>query len=167
VKTKLCILILVSAIFLGALLTGCDRSPKPNKPETKWIDPSKLELGPIQHDALTDDQMERVKFLQKTFNDVDPSPLDKWVEDFKRDANPEPELKIWESMAATFNAFVTNKQLNLEAKKEVYQVVLFRSGAPDEEVLKHLKVKILSEEDVKEILALYKDKPEPIQVIKQ
>ena len=154
-------------LFLGVLLAGCERSPKSEESKTKWIDPSKLEPGPIQYATLTDNQMQRVKFLQTAFKDVDSSPLEKWAEDFRRDTNPDPELKIWESMATAFTGFIANKELSLEAKKEVYQVVLLRSGASDEEVLKHWKIKILTEEDVKKILGLYEGKPEPIRVLKQ
>ena len=54
--------------------------------------------------------------------------------------------------------------LSLSAKKDVYRVVLLRSGAPEAEVLKHLELKELSLADVKDVLRLYSDAPAPITV---
>jgi len=111
--------------------------------------------------------MLRVRRLQKIFNEVDPSPPERWVDDFKRDVNPESELAIWESMATAYATFTTSKSLGLDAKKEVYQVVLLRSGAPEEEVLKHLHLKVLTEKEAREIMALFTAKPQPISVVSQ
>src|SRR5690349_6756523 len=88
----------VSTCVLWAfvLAIGC-KSQKADR--TQWVDPTTLQPGPIQHAALTDRQMERVKRLQETFAGVDASPLDKWVEDFKRDRDPDHELRIYEGMA--------------------------------------------------------------------
>ena len=109
--------------------------------------------------------MSRVQRLQKTFHEVDPSPVEKWAEDFRRDANPEREMAIWESMATAYEAFTASNSLTMDGKKEVYQVVLLRSGAPDDEVLKHLDLKILTEKDARAIMALFATKPEPIRVV--
>jgi hypothetical protein len=111
--------------------------------------------------------MNRVRRLQKAFSKADPSPLEKWVEDFKRDANPDNELKVWEAMATAYETFTASRNLTVDAKKEVFQVVLLRSGAPEEEVLQNLKLKALTDKDAREIMALFVDKPKPIQVIKK
>jgi hypothetical protein len=131
----------------------------------KWIDPKKLEPGPIRNVDLTPDQMDRVRRLQKTFSEVDSSPLDKWVEDFKRDADPEPEIRIWENMATAYQTFTSTNNLTLDGKKEVYQVTLLRSAAPEDEVLKHITLKVLTEKDAKVIMSLYSAKPEPVKVV--
>jgi hypothetical protein len=155
------------ALSTALLCAGCGQSESPKQSKTQWIDPNKLEPGPIQHTSLTEEQMSRVKRLQSTFSEADPSPLEKWMEDFRRDANPENELKIWEAMAKAYESFTTNRNLTLDAKKEVFQVVLLRSGAPEGDVLQHLKLKVLTEKDAREIMALFVEKPKPITVIKQ
>jgi len=159
----------LAAIALSAVLfcIGCGQSDTPKQSKTQWIDPNKLEPGPIQHTSLTEEQMNRVKRLQMTFSEADPSPLKKWVEDFKRDANPDNELKIWEAMATAYETFTANRSLTLDAKKEVFQIVLLRSGAPEEEVLQNLKLKVLTEKDARQLMALFVEKPKPIDVIKQ
>jgi hypothetical protein len=147
------------------LVAGCDRADTPSDSKTQWIGPNKLEAGPIRHTNLTEDQISRVQRVQKIFSEVDPSPIEKWIDDFKRDASPERELAIWEGMATAYETFTTSNSLTLGGKKEVFQVVLLRSGASDDEVLKHLDLKILTEKDARAIMALFATKPEPIRVV--
>ena len=128
------------------------------------MDPKKVEPGPIRHTNLTEEQMSRVQRVQKIFNEVDPSPLEKWVEDFKRDVNPDRELAIWEEMATAYETFTSSRSLTPDGKKEVFQVVLMRSAAADEEALKHLELKVLTEKDARAIMALFTTKPQPIRV---
>jgi len=70
-------------------------------------------------------------------------------------------------MAKAYEGFTTNRNLTLDAKREVFQVVLMRSGASEEDVLQHFKLKVLTEKDAKEIMALFVGQPKPIKVIKQ
>jgi hypothetical protein len=151
--------------FCVILMTGCDRAGNSSDSSTQWVDPKKLEAGPIRHTNLTEVQISRVQKLQKVFSEVDRSPIEKWMEDFKRDANPDMELATWEAMATAYEAFTTSNSLTLGGKKEVFQIVLLRSAAPDDEVLKHLDLKVLSEKDAREIMALFAAKPKPVSVI--
>ncbi len=164
-KPKLDICLVLALVFATLLVGGCGRDSKSTEPKAEWVDPNKLKAGPVRHASLTEEQMVRVRRIQKIFSEVDPSPLEKWVEDFKRDLNPERELGIWESMATAYEAFTTSKSLDLAAKREAFQLVLLRSGAPEEEVLKHLNLKVLTEKEAREIMALFATKPEPIRVV--
>jgi len=109
--------------------------------------------------------MERVKALQQTFAEVDPSPLPKWVEDFKRDRDPDRELRIYEGMADAYRAYCHGRSLSPRAKADVYQVVLLRSGAPDAEILPRLKLEELSIADAKDVLRMYTVPGEPLTVM--
>jgi hypothetical protein len=128
------------------------------------IDPKKVEPGPIRHANLTDEQISRVQRVQIIFSEVDPSPVEKWIEDFKRDVSPDRELAIWEEMASAYETFTGSKSLTSDGKKEVFQVVLMRSAAPEDEALKRLDLKILTEKDAREIMARFTKKPKPIRV---
>lgn len=108
--------------------------------------------------------MERIKKLQQAFSEVDPTPIEKWVDDFKRDLNPDRELSVWEGMATAYTAFTKGKTLSADAKKDVFQVVLLRSGAPETEVLKNLSLKVLAEADAKEIMSRFSTAPAPLKV---
>lgn len=156
------LMVLLLACLLAFRSKGQGGSTQPSP--SQQIDPTKLRPGPVRHEQLSADQMERIKKLHQTFHEVDSSPLEKWVDDFKRDANPDREIRIYEGMAEAYTAYCAGRDLTLQAKQDVYRVVLLRSGAPDAEVLPHLKLNALSMDDAKEILKLYKDAPAPITV---
>jgi hypothetical protein len=139
-----------------AMLPACKPASSTNPPASsvKWIDPGKVAPGPVRT-SLTTAQVERVARLQQTFQDVDASPLPTWVEDFQRDADPAREIRIYEGMANAYLAYCTGRQLTQDAKRDVYQIVLLRSGAPEQEALAHVKLKVLSVADAKDVLRNY------------
>lgn len=153
---------LISLIACSAFLLACNARKPPS--QEQQIAAASVHPGPIRHEQLTATQMERIGQLQQTFSEVDPSPLEKWVDDFKRDRDPEREIRIYEGMAAAYTAYCTGRTLTLPARKDVYEVVILRSGAPDAEVLPQLKLGVLTVEDAREILRLYRMAPAPITV---
>jgi hypothetical protein len=116
------------------------------------VNANQLKPGPIRHEKLSDLQIQRLKKIRGAFAEVDQSSFDKWIDDFRRDADPDREIAVWERMAAAYSRYVSGKNLSLETKLDVFQVVLLRSTAPAEEVLNHLKLKVLTENDAKEIM---------------
>ena len=122
--------------------------------ETQWIDPNELQQGPIQRDSLTSEQMKRISALQKVFVEIDGQTIDQWADNFKRDLNPDSELAIWERMANAYSSYCgKHEQLTLDAKKEVYKVVLLRSMASPEDVIARLELAILTEQDARDVMA--------------
>lgn len=163
-RSSALLLFLLSA---GAVMGCKSESPQPQADSSlpaEWEDSNQLHPGPIRHPTLTDAQVQRIKTLQQTFRDVDPMPLEKWLEDFKRDLNPEREIRIYEVMAKAYRDYSAGKKLTQQAKEDVFQVVLLRSGAPESEVLPRLKLKTLSLDDAKEILQHYNTAPVPVTV---
>jgi hypothetical protein len=159
------LLFLCAVTYIGGCRPQQPQTPNVDgTPQTKWIDPNSIAPSPIRHERLTAEQVTRVKRLQETFKDVDPSPLEKWVEDFKRDEDPDREIRVFEGMAEAYRAFCKGKRLTPQAKKDAFQVVLLRSGAPDSEVIPQLKLKVLTVKDAREILKHYKMAPAPVQV---
>jgi hypothetical protein len=148
------------AIFLAPLFSwaACNyekaRSQQPNS-NVEWVNTNQLKPGPIRREELSDLQIERIKKIQATFAEVDDTPLDEWMDGFKRDANPDQEIAVWERMARAYSRYIGEKSLSLEAKQDVLQVLLLRSAAPAEEVYKHLKLKVLTEKEAKEIMKGY------------
>ena len=161
----------IACVFLTALpllLTSCSQTEAPTVPisaddaatetengDVQWIDPNEIQPGPVQRDSLTDSQMERVRALQKVFVEVDGQSVDQWVDNFKRDLNPDRELAIWEKMCSAYSAYCDDRDLNIDAKKEVYKVVLLRSMTSEADVLQRLKLSVLSQGDAKEIMKGY------------
>jgi hypothetical protein len=144
-------------LFLLLLLSGnaCNHNTGRSQQSTskvEWVNTNQLKPGPIRHEKLSDLQIQRIKKIRGAFSEVDQSSFDKWVDDFRRDADPDREIAVWERMAAAYSRYISGKNLSLESKLEVFQVVLLRSSAPAEEVLSHLTLKVLTAEDAKEIM---------------
>jgi hypothetical protein len=114
---------------------------------TEWVDVNKLEAGPIRREKLTSEQLERVRFLQKTFAEVDQRPLEEWIDGFLRETNIGREMALCELMAKAYSRYTQSHELTLEGKTEVFRVVLLRTMASEDEVLAHLDLKILTKED--------------------
>jgi hypothetical protein len=121
----------------------------------EWVDPKTIHPGPIQRESLSDEQMARVRKLQATFVEVDGQTVEKWVDDFRRDADPDRELRVWERMAKAYHAYCDGRKLSPDAKKEVYRVLLLRSMASEQEVLERSKLKELSRDDVIAVMKGY------------
>ncbi|MDB2686737.1 hypothetical protein N9Y42_05955 [Mariniblastus sp.] len=159
--------ILICLVLSALLLTSCS-DPTTEAPvesgavavediqsgEIKWIDPNKLQQGPIQRDSLTAEQMDRIAALRKVFVEIDGQTIDQWTDNFKRDLNPDSELAIWERIANAYSSYCDkHEKLTLETKKEVYKVALLRSMTSADEVIARLKLASLTEQDAREIMA--------------
>jgi hypothetical protein len=66
--------------------------------------------------------------------------------------NPDRELAIWEAMAATYSKQNSAKAFSLPQRKELFGVLLTGSGASEDEAIKHLKLKVLSEAEARSAL---------------
>jgi hypothetical protein len=156
VKT-LCLL----SAAVSYLVTGCDRNSHVPVAESngnghvEWVDPNTLQRGPIRRDALTEEQMARIRAVRATFVDVDGQTLEQWVDNFKRDADPDKELQIFERMAKAYSAFCSGRKLALSAKQDVYRVVLLRSMASEQDVLERLELRELTRDDAIAIMKGY------------
>lgn len=89
-------------------------------------------------------------------------PLERWLEDFQRDHHPEREVAIYEAMARAYAGFVHGRTLSIEAKKEVYKILLMRSATSPDEVLKTVTLATLSPDEARALVLLYDAPPQPI-----
>jgi len=117
------------------------------------------------HESLPDELVARIKSVHETFADVDGTPLDQWIADFKKDLDPESNVRVWEDMQIAYTEYCNGRDLPLETRKEVYKVVLFRSMASPSDVLDRIELAILTKEDATEIMSGYPSPPKPIDVI--
>ncbi|MAG93949.1 MAG: hypothetical protein CMJ48_09395 [Planctomycetaceae bacterium] len=145
-------------------LIGCGGTSAPES-TVERIDPNEIQQGPILHDTLPDELLARIKNVHATFADVDGTPLDKWIDDFKRDLDPEGNVSIWEDMQVAYNSYCNDRDLPLQTRKEVFKIVLMRSMMPDDEVLSRLELEHIAADDVRSILAAYPGDAKPIDVI--
>lgn len=147
----------VSILVVGVISCSISNDQKDTELDVqqatlKWIDPEQIQPGPIRHESLTDEQLTRLGKVYDVFAQVDGQPIKVWIDNFKRDIDPDQELAIWEIMASAYSQYCDNRELSLEAKREVYQVVLLRSMVPEDQVLQHLELKVLSVDDAREVM---------------
>ncbi len=148
--------LLVSALAIGVISCSANNDQKDAELDiqqaTMWIDPELIQPGPIQHESLTNEQLARLRTIYDVFAEVDGQPIEVWIDNFKRDIDPDRELAIWEIMASAYSQYCDDRELSFEAKQEVFQVVLLRSMTSEDQVLQHLELKVLSVDDAREVM---------------
>ena len=146
-------------VLLSSLLAflgfGCARQAENQQPKIERVNPADLKPLPIQHDQLSDDQIRRIKKLHETFAEVDKSSLETWTDNFKRDLNPDKEIAIWERIAKAYANYTSQKELSPEAKEDAFQTLLMCSMSSDEETIKSLKLKVLSQDEARTLCKEY------------
>ena len=79
---------------------------------------------------LTEDQIARIKAFKEILGDVNPLSLDRTIEDFELDVDPNKEIKIWEHIAAQFKEQVT-EDMGHEDRRSLFRKILTRSMYDD------------------------------------
>lgn len=115
-----------------------------------YVDRNKLRLGEVRHAELPPKLVERIKKIAAVFADVLPDPLEKWLEDFRRDDDPEPEVQVWEKIAGKY-LLLTEPSEPLGKRKEVARVLLDCSSNSAEVARLTAECKNLSREDIERI----------------
>src|SRR5262245_2044813 len=141
--------------LLSALLKffGVSRENKGQEPKAaRLTDLASLNPGPIRRQELSPKQMERIYKLRDALAEVERSPIEKWVDNFKRDADPDRELSVWEKIADGYTRYCSKRPLSIEAKEDVFQLLLLRSMASEQDVVNHIKLKTLTVDEAKETL---------------
>ena len=141
--------------ILSALLTffGVSRKDKDQEPKAaRLAELDSLKPGPIRPQELSPKQMERIHKLRDALAEVERSPIEKWVDNFKQDADPDRELAVWEKIAEGYTRYCSKRPLSIEAKEDVFQLLLLRSMASEQEVVNRIKLKTLTFDEAKETL---------------
>ena len=137
--------------FLGI---GCSGAG-PTQRQTQTVNAADLKPNEIQHERLSEEQVRRIARLHEIFAEVDSSSLEKWIDNFKRDQDPDLEIAIWERIAKRYTDYCSQRNLSLDAKDDVFQTLVLRSMTSDEEQVKKLKLKALSLEEARKIMREY------------
>jgi hypothetical protein len=136
-------------------------------PRIERIETGTLKLGPVCHETLTPQQIERLHKVQAALSEVDDSPLEKWIDDFRRDADPDREIAVFEAVAQAYQAFCSTRPRTLPQKHDVFGLLLERSGTTEEDILTHRKLEVLTPEEAREALSYYKKAATAIEVIQR
>jgi hypothetical protein len=114
---------------------------------------SQLHVGPIRHPTLPDDFIARVKAFKAILEDVDTAPIEKTIDDFKRDEHPEAELVIWERIANTFELFLAhNPTTDPAIRRDIFAVLLGASTGQEE----WPNIRLLTDEQIRHLVVNYR-----------
>lgn len=163
-------LLLFSLLILSHCGSAQERSGSEatsEKSAPAYLEVDEIDPGPILRDTLSREQEEQIEYLYGVFSEVSQDPLEKWKTDFQRDTDPDKEIAIWMAMAEAYTQYNGDKELSIEEKLEVYEIILVRSVYPQEEALQSLNLKLLTEEQAIEVMAGYTLAAEPIRVTKE
>lgn len=142
---------LIISSLLAFFSFGCASQDKNQQPKIERVNPAELKPNSMQHEQLTEDQSQRIKKLHETFAEVDKSSMEMWFDNFKRDMNPDKEIAVWERIAKNYTNYTSQKETSPQLKEDVFQTLLMCSMSSDEETIKSLKLKILSQDEARKI----------------
>lgn len=74
-----------------------------------WVDPRTLKES-APRTPLTDAQMERIRRVALALQEHDPSPVEKWFENMRRDQQPEGEIQTWEEIVDVYLAEIADRE---------------------------------------------------------
>jgi hypothetical protein len=83
-----------------------------------------LKLGPIQHENLSEDLLARIRILHNVLSDVLMVSLEQTIENFRRDTDPESEIRTWEAIADAYLTVRQEMNLSLEQRKALLSAIL-------------------------------------------
>ena len=155
---------LFAASFISVIFS-CKTNDKRDDSSVKTVKASDLIASPVVHDTLSQVQIEKIKKIQIAFQEVNPSTLEETIINFKRDQHPDSEIAVWLTMADVYEKFTSIRtSLDIEKKKEAYELILIRSMMDETEAKNQASVKLLTASEVAEIFSYYKSDPKPISV---
>ena len=88
----------------------------------KQIPISQLKRSPIRHEELSLSLTARINYLQQALEEVYSQPIEKWLDEFQRDANPESEVVWWERLTRCYLAYTEPKDLSFKQKQAAFKV---------------------------------------------
>lgn len=114
-----------------------------------------LRSGPIRHESLSAGTLVRIEIIHLVFRSVFPGTLEDVVDSFRRDMHPEPELQVWERMAAVYLSFTDKRHRLIAARRELLEAILLVSMQIDP-VARKSEFKILTAKDLSSVKNRYR-----------
>lgn len=92
---------------------------------TEVVKTASLKQNTFQHAELSEALVEKIRNYKEILAEVEKTSLQETIDNFRRDAHPEMEVEIWQSIAAGYQD-VTSKRagMTLEQKREIYSGLL-------------------------------------------
>lgn len=105
------------------------------KPELVPI--ASLKEGPIVHADLPKPMIVRIRLVHEALREVLARDIGRTIDGFKRDVQPERDLRVWERLAATYLVVTGLGNWSVPRRKALYRALLLGlNGFSAEDVLK-------------------------------
>ncbi len=119
-----------------------------------WADSNKLKQNEYQHPPFEGERKERVSKIHQNLKDVNNNSYLEWEDGFRRDANPDNEIKIWEHIISTYQKYVSELSSQQE-KNDIYQVAVVCSYSEEDVVLDQIRISSITKKKAKAIVYDY------------
>ena len=162
-KTQLNIMKISNLIILAALSIA---SVEAAAQKTVTIDPKDIQLSPYRHKELPPALLQRIRATTDTFEKIDGITYERAVDLYKRDLDPESNLVLWEEMARAYKEFCKNRCTSKAEQSDVYRSLLLRSMLSEDESIRRSKLLVLTTEEARRAMSLYRLPPKPLEVIR-
>ncbi len=118
-----------------------------------WADVNQLTKNTYQHPPFKGERKQRIINIMSSLKEVYSMTYKKWEDGFRRDKNPDSEIKIWEHIVSEYLKF--KKGRNINEKKDILYTILTCSNSQKDSVLQQFKPKHLSINEAKIIIDSY------------
>jgi hypothetical protein len=120
-----------------------------------WIDAGELKMGERQAESFPEDIRDLFRDLKAKLDEVYLMSIEEWEDGFLRDANPEQEIALWLHVAEIYSRFTSERDLNLEQKKEYFRVLVTCMNSARERVFQLSRPHLISKTEAEKIIAAY------------
>lgn len=122
---------------------------------TVWMPSSALKPSDYQHPPFSEEIKQRLQKIKNDLDEVYPSSLEAWEDDFRRDRYPEKEIALWSHIGEVYQKLTSGKKLKLTKKKDYFRTLIACTAYPRDHVFGILKPKFISRREAEKAIALF------------
>jgi len=115
-----------------------------------------IKQGDPKHHIFTQEILDDIEAIKEMFMEVRPLSTVEWLDGFSRDTHPEKEIALWLYMGKVYTRAIQDYSDDISYKNDIFKVVLMCTMEEDEYIVSNAKFDSLSEDEVREIIALYR-----------
>ena len=118
-----------------------------------WIEPSELKQSEYRHPPFTGPRREKIAKIQSAFPEIYDNSYEFWEDGFRRDENPDNEIKIWLHIATVYSEFASGK--SLEYRDELFRLVLACSNSGRDQLKNIFEAELIAPEQIEAVASSY------------
>lgn len=116
----------------------------------------RLKSGRIRHKELLEDQIQRIREIFLILFEVYPLSYNEWIDGFRRDRNPESEIRIWQYTARFFAEYCADHDFSPAERQEVFTIIIFCLCIREDEIIQTARLKEISKGQAEDVIREYK-----------